>query len=305
MQIEHIAEFLKLAECLNYNITAKRLFITTSALSRHISNIEEELGCKLLERNAHGVALTAEGRAFQKGATILVQDYELALSSLANANRDECFDIKIGYLLDAARDHLPAIGRILKKPGSGAKASYFAFEGGRIQTELENKTIQIGIDFISFEIPSDAYETVVLSSDRHFVAVPEGHPLAHRDSIDLAEIASESIILPSPSSMPSMRQFYESIFRKEGIAIKSRLVFADIPSLGYMIASGMGISLILGHHREHMRDNLVFVPIKNDIPECYLAIIWDKSLEEHIPGTWANDLRRLGTHSGGSRIAKV
>lgn len=298
MQIEHIVEFLKLAECLNYNTTAKRLFITTSALSRHISNIEEELGHKLLERDAHGVALTAEGRAFQKGATILVQDYEFILSSLANVSRDECFDIKIGYLLDAARDHLPVIDRILKKPVSGVKASYFAFEGGRIQTALENRIIQIGIDFISFEIPSDAYEAVVLSSDRHFVAVPKGHPLAHQASIDLAEIASENIILPSSDSMPSMRQFYESIFRKEEIEVKSRLIFGDIPSLGYMIANGMGISLILGHHREHMRDNLVFVPIRNDIPECYLAIVWEKSLEERIPGTWANDLRRLGLPFG-------
>ena len=50
MKISVLREFLYLSEELNYSATARHFFINQSALSRHIMDLEAELGCSLFVR---------------------------------------------------------------------------------------------------------------------------------------------------------------------------------------------------------------------------------------------------------------
>ena len=51
IDIEYICEFVVLAETCNYMEAADRLFVSQSALSRHIKAIEEELKVQLVDRS--------------------------------------------------------------------------------------------------------------------------------------------------------------------------------------------------------------------------------------------------------------
>ena len=61
MDIQIIREFLDLAFTLNYSKTAERVFISQSALSKHIASLEKELGVQLFVRSKHSVRLTPIG----------------------------------------------------------------------------------------------------------------------------------------------------------------------------------------------------------------------------------------------------
>lgn len=58
---QKIRIFLSLAETLNFTETANQLFITQQAVSKHISQLESELGFLLFVRSTHNVRLTAAG----------------------------------------------------------------------------------------------------------------------------------------------------------------------------------------------------------------------------------------------------
>lgn len=62
---ERIRLFLSLAETLNFTETANRMFISQQAVSKHISQLEKDLGFKLFIRSTHSVALTAAGERCQ------------------------------------------------------------------------------------------------------------------------------------------------------------------------------------------------------------------------------------------------
>ena len=47
MDLNYIREFVVLANTCNYMEAAEQLFISQSALSRHIKNLEEELGTEI------------------------------------------------------------------------------------------------------------------------------------------------------------------------------------------------------------------------------------------------------------------
>mgnify|MGYP000013695669 CR=1 FL=1 len=72
MKIEGIEFFMTLAETLNYSDAADRLFITQSAVSRTIQQIERAMGVKLFLRTHRSVRLTPAGHYCIDDASDLV-----------------------------------------------------------------------------------------------------------------------------------------------------------------------------------------------------------------------------------------
>lgn len=58
MNTRYLKEFLVIAEELNFSAAAKRLYTTRPTLSEHLAELEDELGCKLVERGRGKPALT-------------------------------------------------------------------------------------------------------------------------------------------------------------------------------------------------------------------------------------------------------
>jgi DNA-binding transcriptional LysR family regulator len=78
MELRHLRFFVCLAEELDVASAAKHCGLTPSVLRRHISDLEESLGCSLFRRRGTGVSLSAAGQVFFHRAKEL-------LASAANA----------------------------------------------------------------------------------------------------------------------------------------------------------------------------------------------------------------------------
>ena len=61
LQIDY---FMAVATNLSFTKTSEELFVSQPAISRQISQLEKELGCKLFRRNNHRTELTEEGRLY-------------------------------------------------------------------------------------------------------------------------------------------------------------------------------------------------------------------------------------------------
>jgi DNA-binding transcriptional LysR family regulator len=60
----HLLYYVTVAEAGQITRAARRLHVAQPALSRAITQLESDLGFKLLERHARGVTLTPAGEAF-------------------------------------------------------------------------------------------------------------------------------------------------------------------------------------------------------------------------------------------------
>jgi DNA-binding transcriptional LysR family regulator len=68
MDLRRLRHFVVAAEESNFRRAARRLDTNQSIISRHVRDIEEELGADLLLREpGHGARLTEVGRAFLRG----------------------------------------------------------------------------------------------------------------------------------------------------------------------------------------------------------------------------------------------
>lgn len=76
MNITTLEHFIVLSETLHFGRASARANISTSALSRHIRQLETELDVSLFDRDNRTVQLTAEGLAFQRYARDAVQQWD-------------------------------------------------------------------------------------------------------------------------------------------------------------------------------------------------------------------------------------
>lgn len=85
--LDYSREFIVLAASLNYTKAAAKLNMSQSSLSRHIADLERELGFSLFDRNP--LALTAAGRHYMEAISALIERLDEAVDEGRSiANRD-------------------------------------------------------------------------------------------------------------------------------------------------------------------------------------------------------------------------
>ncbi len=109
VEIRHLRAFVAVAEELNFNRAAARLYLSQPALSRQIRALERLLGCELLRRSTHRVELTVAGSALLDRARRLLADLDEAISTTQSvggelANRMATLWAPVLEVVAASRD---------------------------------------------------------------------------------------------------------------------------------------------------------------------------------------------------------
>ncbi len=82
MELETIAYFLTLAECLNFSESAERNHISQSSFSKAIIRLEKEIGVSLFDRSRHPIKLTETGSCFYEDMKRIYPQYVEAIQKL-------------------------------------------------------------------------------------------------------------------------------------------------------------------------------------------------------------------------------
>jgi len=100
MNTTRLYEFLVLSKVLSYSKAAKYLYISQSVLSKHIQDMEREIGAPLFVRTTHGVELTKSGQLLKKEAQSLINKCDSVLRRLHSSNMNTKGTIQIAIGLE-------------------------------------------------------------------------------------------------------------------------------------------------------------------------------------------------------------
>lgn len=95
MNIKSFSIFIHLSESLHFGRTSDAFHMSTSTLSRHIKQLEEELGYSLLQRDNRSVNLTSEGIIFQKYCKESLAQWQVFKHSLDNQSEQLVGEISL------------------------------------------------------------------------------------------------------------------------------------------------------------------------------------------------------------------
>lgn len=247
METRELAYFLAVADELHFGRAATRLGIAQPALSRTIRQLERRLGVTLFERTSRVVALTEAGRVLTREARVALDAVSAAVQRTQRAGVREprlMFAMKPGG--DAGL--LPAIlAGYEREPEVLPVEVVFAADSGRLLREGRADAALL------YAPPDDLHglDTETLLTEAPVAVLPTSHPLAHRASLHMADLACEHLH-QRPTDPGEMKSLSE---------------------LMHLIALGRKVAVLPRVLTTPLRDDLTTVPMA-DLPPVVLLLAW-------------------------------
>ena len=238
VKLELYRVFKEVAEAGNITAAAQTLFISQSAVSQSIKQLEAELQTRLFARNSRGVTLTADGRMlyeYVRSAMGLLETGEEKLS--------QSRDLQMGHLTIGASDTvtsqflLPYLDRFHRQ----YPAIHIQIISGRSHKVLGLlQSGKVDIAFASTPQEGASLETFpCLAPHSIFVAGAE-YPCDFDHVYTLEEVARFPLILLERKA--SSRLYLEQYFLQNGlhlnpeIELGARSLLVDLAAIGFGVA---------------------------------------------------------------------
>ncbi|MCC8137065.1 MAG: LysR family transcriptional regulator [Clostridiales bacterium] len=190
MKTLFLNEFLVLADQLNFSNAAKKLGINQSALSRHIKQLEEELGVQLFSRTTQKIELTPYGVAFLPHA-VSIKEHEKSFELAADAiRRDTAHRISLGVCGFPGYYGITALFSEFKNqyPESIIDVSMGSAE--EMLGRLQSGVLDIAFVHDTGSLNED-YTMIPYREDYLSVSLPAKHRLAKAKSLCLSDLKDE------------------------------------------------------------------------------------------------------------------
>ncbi|QDR81484.1 LysR family transcriptional regulator [Sporomusa termitida] len=306
--IRHLRSFIYVAEYLNFTKAAEQLYISQSTLSKHIAELEEQLGVQLFVRTHHSVRLTPPGATlFAESRSLLTRISEV-FERTRKSQLEVWGTLRIGCM---GLEHvfLPKILKHFTALYPHVKLDIQVMPVPLINEALARQELDIGFDtFVGSEFTSK-FETCTIRRARLCFLLPRHHPYANRYSLDLAELKQERFILMSPAAFPIGLEWFTQQCNARGFAPNIVSQPVRVETLFWQVTAGLGISF-WGFDPvfcQMLRHNISLVAMNG--PNAYgnIALIWKKSNPnpviplfikefDNIKPTEKPALRRLAAH---------
>src|SRR6266513_2046834 len=115
LDIRQIRAFCVLARTGSFTQTARELHLTQSGVSHSMKALEQQAGCRLLDRLGKKVVLTQAGEQLLHHANKILQEMENARESLTHLGKWGRGRLRLGASTTACQHLLPAVLREFKE----------------------------------------------------------------------------------------------------------------------------------------------------------------------------------------------
>ena len=160
MELRHLRYFVAVAEESSLGRAAHRLHVSQPALSKQISELENELGLKLFTRNSRGVQLTEAGRVFLLGGRRALVAAKLAAEQAQEAAKGQRGRLVIATHCEGSLAFLPAVLSRFREQHPLVEITPLHLNN-RAQVEaVLNGSIMLGIGYYSAALEEDEEEQV-------------------------------------------------------------------------------------------------------------------------------------------------
>lgn len=262
MKLDYLREFVALSEELNFSSAASRLFISQSALSRHISLLEAELGGKLLERSTHSVELTPLGQRTALKLRDILGEYDALSSGERDADRQLTGELSLGLLYygvaEYYSDFLDSFGE--KYPGIRLRMSNYH------PHHLYRELMRGGVDVADMIFARGLLQADLvfhkLYPMRAVALLPEDHPLAQRESIALSEAAELPLIDLEEDSVSSICT--HEIIRRCGVVFRDVRYTRNIETVPALLLKCGGVHIAGDRVKRQGFPGIRYVPIRDE-----------------------------------------
>lgn len=252
--------------------------ITTSAVSRQIRALEDELDTKLLHRSTRTVTLTPAGIIFLNDAKEILAKLQLTSQKIKSHSEANIQIISIGCISDVDLSLMTQLLHSVRKYAPEIHPFLRIIPSRLVINMLIHDEIDILFAFKD-DIPKrDGFSYFELEQIPVCAVLPSGHPLCQQNELSEQDLSSETIVICNSYEIPS-----------QIASIQNRLSQKISPGATYysenlqvslsLIKAGYGTAVL--PEVPSTDTALTFVPLTGQTPLSY-GIFYKKNARKHL-----------------------
>lgn len=215
-------------------------FISLSAASTRVKNLEESIGVRLLYRASQGVTLTASGQAFVANARAILGQIEQLRGDMQEYVDGIKGHVRLYANTTSLSEYLPRVLRRFLQLNPDVNIDLRERLSHDIVRAVTEGQTDIGI--VAGLVRTENLQTLPYRMDRLVLVVTNGHPLAAEKEVEFAAtLAYNHVGLHEASAIHAfLRQQCEHLHQP----IKRRIQVGNFEAACRMIESGVGIGIL-------------------------------------------------------------
>ncbi|SAK55123.1 LysR substrate binding domain protein [Caballeronia hypogeia] len=255
--------FVEVARTGSLTDASATLHVATSAISRQIAKLEEELECQLFERLARGMVLTEGGRKLMAFASRSMLDGEHVANDIRGIALDKTGTVRVACTQGFAYSFMPAVIASFREGHPKVKFQLYVGSPNAVAQRVRDGESDIALSF-SLRPASGVHIEYSEPALIH-VLVRQDDVLAKRHHLALVDLAGREFLLPEQGT--TLRELVEIAAELAGLHLDPILESNNSYSM-YAFAKRTGalmFTAMLSVTGRFMEDGFVAIPLKDDV----------------------------------------
>ncbi len=238
MDLRQLTTLVAIADHGSFSAAARALYTVQSNVSSHIARLEKELGVVLVDRQRGG--LTDDGVVVVEKARRVLHELDDITAEMASRGDEVRGDTRLGVLGTTARWLLPQLLGHLSRQHPGVHVT--VHEGNT--TNLIPRLVGQQLDAAIVHLPVDDPEVTVepLFAEDLVLLVHTRHHLSKYDSVPLAELAFEPLMLPPTGA--ALRRVIDKAASSCGVELQPQVEIDGVRLLTSLAFEGFGAAIV-------------------------------------------------------------
>lgn len=273
MNIQQLQCFVEVARQLSFTKAAQYLYIGQPALSRQIAELEKELGVKLLLRDKHSVRLTPAGAVLRDHAVGILERMSNAIVQTKRAAVGTRGVLNIGYVTE--EECIAQTVRRMHQQDPDILFTLNRYFFGDLFRALAQGDADLIVTFAADgSLEGEPGLTWKKLRDVTLCAVlSTAHPLAGRETLDLALLAEEPFVMLRHDISPGPYQKTLQLCGSAGFFPRIVSEQASIESVCMTVKAGLAVSIMAPHTTDRSPD-LRYVPLEGRDARAAVCAAW-------------------------------
>ena len=280
-QLQHITT---IAQEKNISKAAQKLYVSQSALSLSLKDIERELDCTLFQRSTHGLSITYEGERFVDTAQHILASWDRLKREIKDIKNEKSGRVKLGMSSSRSPYILPSLVNKLHSINSNIDID--VMEG--FSLELEEQLKKGTLDLAVYPLPLRDNSLSIWREVREeiFICVNKNNPLLNqvhydrehnRKWLDIEDIKDEPIFLLHPGQ--KLRVLVDGLYSKIGVIPNAIFTTYNLYTAINLVKIGCGITYTYTHPQQFINvDELELISISSAGVYRPIGIVYNPSI---------------------------
>ena len=273
LDTRQLKAFATLARTGSFTLAAKELYLSQSAVSHSMKALEQEVGCRLLDRMGKKVLLTQAGETLLHHTEKILLEMTNARTALEQLGKWGRGRLRLGASTTACQYILPAVLREFKESFPQCMISIEPGDSSRTLELLRSHRIDLAIMLQPEN--EEQCEFFPLFTDELMFLAGAMHPWARQGSVTRAEIPRQSYVLYNKGS--TTYRLIEKYFREEDMVLNTIIDLGSMDAIKELVKLGVGLSIIAPWiaQKELQEKSVVALPLgKRKLKRNWGIVYW-------------------------------